>query len=75
MLTKPRAKKRDRNHVGMLTRSLAWEWIKFTHPRIAEKIKAVAYKECGMKLPKSPGADPYMKGLLEKVSNAREGGK
>ena len=67
MLTKPRAKKRGRQYVGGLIRSLAWEWVKFNHPKVAEKIKAVAYEECGLKPPKPNGTDAYMLDLLKKV--------
>jgi hypothetical protein len=71
MLTKPRAKKRGRQHVGSLTRSLAWEYVKFNHPKIAESIKVIAYQECGLEPPKVNGSDPYMRELLKKVGRVR----
>jgi hypothetical protein len=65
--TKPRAKKRGRQHVGSLTRTLAWEWVKFNHSKIAERIKEVAYKECGLEPPKPKGPDAAMRELLKKI--------
>lgn len=67
MKTKPRAQKRGRQHVGSLIRSLAWEWVKFNHPRIADKVKMVAYQECGLEPPKPNGPDAIMRELLKKI--------
>lgn len=67
MQTKPRAKKRGRQHIGSLTRTLAWEYVKFNHPKIAERIKVVAYQECGLEPPKPKGPYGVMRELLKKI--------
>lgn len=67
MITKRRAKKRGRQHVGSTIRSLAWEWIKFSHPKIAERIKVIAYQDCGLEPPKASQVDPHLKELLKKI--------
>jgi hypothetical protein len=47
-------------------RTLAWEWVKFNYPQIAQKIKLIAYDECGLKPPKI-GIDPEMAEMLKKI--------
>lgn len=68
MITKPRTlKKRGRRHVGSLIRTLAWEWVKFNHPKISHRIKAIAYEECGLTPPKPESTNQHLLELLKKV--------
>jgi hypothetical protein len=62
-----RPKKRGRQHVGSLIRTLAWEYVKFNNPKIAKSIKSVAYEECGLEPPKQNPTDPALLELLKKV--------
>jgi hypothetical protein len=67
-ITKPRKNgKRGRQHVGSLIRTLSWEWLKFNHPKVAERIKAVAYEDCGLRPPKASTVDPHLRDLLKRV--------